>query len=70
MERVEYKVLRHNDDLGGWREGAEQIGNELDATLLNRYGNEGWSICGTFASNEGDGATLVLSRPKAAWTGH
>ena len=69
MERVEYKVLKHQG--ADWHDGVEKIGVEVDAELLNRYGSEGWEVCGTLSGNEGYGTeSILLTRHKAAWTGH
>ncbi len=65
MERFEYKVLgtkTHGVFQEIWFDGDENLGKEITAELLNRYGAEGWEVCGTMRA--GYGFSIFLKRRK------
>ena len=66
MERFEYKVLgtkAHNVFQEVWFDGDEDLGMEITSELLDRYGAQGWEVCGIMHTF---GHKILLKRRLAA----
>lgn len=69
MDRFEYKVLWSK--MRGmlqqdWFDGDQNLGNEIAADVLNRFGVEGWEVCGTMQMEAGQTHKIILKRQLTA----
>lgn len=64
MEKFDYKVLwnklhgLHED----WFDGERNLGPEITAELLSRYGEEGWEVAATMQMAAGPTHKIILKR--------
>ncbi len=65
MDRFECKVLwnkMHGMLHEAWFDGEENLGKQIDAEVLNRYGAEGWEVCATMQMATGATHKILLKR--------